>query len=262
MTTTTRIENLFGLTGRVALVTGAGSGLGRAISEGYAAYGASVAVVDIEEASAKETVDAITHSKGKAIAIRCDVRNLEQVRSAVSKCTQELGPVNILVNNAGIVMRSRFEDMSDESWDTVMNINLRGPFLFCREVGRDMIQRGKGGRIINMASIAALVGLETGNANYSAAKGGMISLTRCMALEWAKHNILVNAIAPTHMRTKLIASIMKEKPETAAYFVGNIPLGRIGEPSEIVGPAVFLASEASSFVTGHTLVVDGGHTVK
>jgi gluconate 5-dehydrogenase len=184
------------------------------------------------------------------------------VVSAVGQCEERLGPIDILVNNAGIGRRASAEEMNDQTWRTVLEVNLTGPFLFCREVGRRMIQRGKGGRIINMASIAALVGLETGNVNYSASKGGLVAMTRCMALEWAKHNILVNAIAPTHMRTALIETIMEERPEVERYFVANIPLGRIGEPSEIVGPAVFLASDASSMVTGHTLVVDGGHTVK
>jgi NAD(P)-dependent dehydrogenase (short-subunit alcohol dehydrogenase family) len=128
--------------------------------------------------------------------------------------------------------------------------------------GREMIKRGKGGRIINMASIAGLVGLETGNANYCASKGGLIALTRCLAIEWAKYDILVNAIAPSHVRTPLIASLMKEKPEVEACFLDNIPLGRIGEPDDVVGPAVFLASPAASFITGHTLIVDGGHTAR
>jgi gluconate 5-dehydrogenase len=125
-----------------------------------------------------------------------------------------------------------------------------------------MINRGQGGRIINMASIGGLVGVETGNANYCASKGGLIALTRCLAIEWAKHRILVNAIAPTHVRTPLIEKMINERPEVGDYFLNNIPLGRLGEPADIVGPAIFLASAASSFLTGHVLLVDGGHTAK
>jgi NAD(P)-dependent dehydrogenase (short-subunit alcohol dehydrogenase family) len=113
-----------------------------------------------------------------------------------------------------------------------------------------------------MVSIAGVVGIETGNVNYSASKGGLIAMTRCLAIEWAKHNILVNAIAPTHIRTPLIQKLIEQKPETEKYFLGNIPLGRLGVPKDVVGPAIFLASEASCFMTGHVLLVDGGHTAK
>jgi NAD(P)-dependent dehydrogenase (short-subunit alcohol dehydrogenase family) len=152
--------------------------------------------------------------------------------------------------------------MSDDTWATVLDVNLNGAFFFCRDVGREMIKRGAGGRIINMASIGGMVGVETGNVNYCASKGGLIAMTRCLAIEWAKHGILVNAIAPTHMRTPLIEKLLREKPEVETYFLNNIPLGRLGSPGDIVGPAVFLASEAASFVTGHVLLVDGGHTAK
>lgn len=255
-------RNIFDLTGKVAIITGGGAGLGRAICEGFAQYGALVAVVDLDEALAKETCDSIEKDGGKAVAITCDVSKVEHVQSAIAQCTDKLGPVDILVNNAGTLKRSPAEEMSDEAWDLIMNVNLRGAFLFCREVGKSMIARGKGGRIINVASIAALVGLETGNVNYSASKGGMIAMTRCLAIEWAKHKILVNAIAPTHTRTPFLERVLKAKPENLQYFLNNIPLGRLGEPSDFVGPAVFLASDASALVTGHTLVVDGGHTAK
>jgi gluconate 5-dehydrogenase len=259
---TTDFTKLFDLTGKVALVTGGGAGLGRAISEGLAQYGAVVAVVDIDRSLAEEAAKSIADAGGKSVAILCDVTKVEDVRSAVKQCTEKLGPIDVLVNNAGTLKRAPAEEMTDDAWDLIMNVNLRGPFLFCREVGKTMIERGKGGRIINIASIAALVGLETGNVNYSASKGGMIAMTRCLAIEWAKHKILVNAIAPTHTRTPFLERVLKAKPENLQYFLNNIPLGRLGEASDFVGPAVFLASDASAFVTGHTLVVDGGHTAK
>jgi NAD(P)-dependent dehydrogenase (short-subunit alcohol dehydrogenase family) len=125
-----------------------------------------------------------------------------------------------------------------------------------------MIRRRKGGRIINMASIAGVVGLTTGNANYAASKCGLITMTRCLAIEWAPHKILVNAIAPTHTHTPLADSFIEQRPEVERYFTDNIPLGRMGYPRDLLGPAIFLASEASSFITGHVLFVDGGHTAK
>lgn len=252
----------FSLEGKSAIVTGAGSGLGRAIAEGYAKLGARVACVDISGQDTEKVAGGIEGGGGEALPIVCDVSKAEDVQKAVETALNRFGAIGILVNNAGIGLRSNAEAMTDEMWDRVLDINLRGTFLFCREVGRHMIERKEGGRIINMASIGGLVGVETGNANYCASKGGIIAMTRTLAIEWAKHNILVNAIAPTHTRTPLIEKLMKEKPEVKQYFINNIPLGRLAEPWHIVGPAIFLASEAASFVTGHTLVVDGGHTAK
>jgi len=250
------------LSDRVALVTGAGSGLGKGISKGYADCGASVALIDIDEQQAAAAAEVINKASGRAIAIKCDVSKSQEVESTVSQVIEKFGRIDILVNNAGIGKRSNAEEMTDQMWDIVLDINLKGAFLFCREVGHDMIKRGRGGRIINMTSIAGVVGVETGNTNYAASKGGMIAMTRCLAIEWAKHNILVNAIAPSHTRTPLIEKLMQEKPQTRDYFLNNIPLGRLGEISDIVGPAIFLASSAAVFITGHTLLVDGGHTAK
>jgi NAD(P)-dependent dehydrogenase (short-subunit alcohol dehydrogenase family) len=256
------ISGLFSLEGKAAVVTGAGSGLGRAIAEGYAQTGAKVACVDISAKDVEAVTGGIEKDGGNAVPVICDVSVAEDVRKAVEASLKAFGAIDILVNNAGIGIRSNAEDMTDEMWDRVLDINLKGAFLFCREVGRHMIKRGEGGRIVNMASIGGLVGVETGNANYCASKGGIIAMTRTLAIEWAKHNILVNAIAPSHTRTPLIEKLMEQKPEVKRYFINNIPLGRLAEPIHIVGPAIFLASSAASFVTGHTLVVDGGHTAR
>jgi len=256
------IHRFFSLEGKVVLITGAGSGLGKAIAEGYAQFGAKVACVDISAKDSEAVAEEIEKGGGNAVSIVCDVSCSEDVRRAVETSLKAFDSIDILVNNAGIGMRSKAEDMTDDMWDRVLDINLKGAFLFCREVGRYMIGSKKGGRIINMASVGGLVGLETGNANYCASKGGIIAMTRTLALEWAKHNILVNAIAPSHTRTPLIEKLMEEKPKVKQYFLNNIPLGRLAEPAHIVGPAIFLASEAASFVTGHTLVVDGGHTAR
>lgn len=256
------IEKLFSLKGKSAIITGAGSGLGRVIAEGYAKYGSRVACVDISSQAIKKVVSSIEKDGGEAIPIVCDVSKTEDVEKAVEKALNIFGTIEILVNNAGIGIRSSAEDMTDEMWDNVLDVNLKGAFLFSRAVGRHMIDKGQGGRVINMASVGGLVGVETGNVNYCASKGGIIAMTRTLAIEWAKHNILVNAIAPSHTKTPLIEKLMKEKPEVKQYFINNIPLGRMALPGQIVGPAIFLASEASSFVTGHTLVVDGGHTAR
>jgi NAD(P)-dependent dehydrogenase (short-subunit alcohol dehydrogenase family) len=253
-------KDLFDLTGKTALVTGAGSGLGAAIAEGYAAYGAAVALVDLDVEAARAVLARITAAGGRGLAIVCNVAHEDEVDAAVVQALDGLGPIDILANVAGISGRAPAEEMTPALWDRVIDVNLRGVYLFCVRVGREMIARGQGGRIINMASVAGVVGLTTGNLNYSAAKGGVIAMTRTLAVEWAKHNILVNSVAPTHFETPLIANMLKTKPETRDYALGNIPLRRLGQPEEIVGPFVFLASAASSMVTGHCLMVDGGHT--
>lgn len=256
------LKDLFKLDGKVAIVTGAGSGLGEAIAQGYAQYGATVVIVDVNEEGARRVSQDIVEKGGHAMPLICDVVVSDEVRAVVSKVINAYGKIDILVNNAGISRRSKAEEMTDEMWGVVIDVNLKGPFCFSREVGRHMIRCGKGGRIINIASVAGLVGLTTGNANYSASKGGLIAMTRCMAIEWAKHNVLVNAIAPSHFRTPLDEKFLRENPEIEKYFLDSIPLGRRGELKEIVGPAIFLASEAASFATGHVLLVDGGHTAK
>lgn len=255
-------RDLFDLTGKVAIVTGAARGLGKAIAEGYAHYGASVALVDIDTEGVDGAAQAVLANGGRAIAITCDVCKEDQVDGAVRKTLETFGQLDIMANVAGIAGRCPAEEMTVELWDRLMEVNLKGTFLFSVRAGREMIKQGRGGRIINMASIAGLVGLTTGNINYAATKGGVIAMSRCLALEWTKHNILVNTVAPTHFRTPILEDVLAQKPEVIQYFLGNIPLGRLGEPEEIVGPFVFLASKASSMVTGHCLVVDGGHTAK
>jgi gluconate 5-dehydrogenase len=256
------VTNLFDLHESVALVTGGGQGLGRAICEGLAAYGATVGVVDIDMEAAREVAHGIGGAGGHATPIQCDVSQAEQAQAAVKLALDTFGRIDVLVANAGIGDRSPAETMTIDQWDRVIAVNLRGVWLFDQAVGKHMIDRKKAGSIINMASIAGQVGLTTGNANYAASKGGVIALTRCLAIEWAAHGIRVNAIAPTHFRTPLVAAAIERNPAVLDYFLGNIPLGRLGEGPDIVGAAVFLASSASGMVTGHVLNVDGGHTAR
>jgi gluconate 5-dehydrogenase len=256
------MKNLFDLNGSVALVTGGGQGLGQAISEGLAAYGAAVCVVDLDLEAAGRVAEAIAKSGGQASPVECDVSQEEQATAAVKKAIDTYGKIDVLVANAGIGDRSPAETMTINQWDRVIAVNLRGVWLFDQAVGKHMIERQAPGSIINMASIAGQVGLTTGNANYAASKGGVIALTRTLAIEWAKYGIRINAIAPTHFRTPLVATAIERNPAVLEYFLGNIPLGRLGEGRDIVGAAVFLASSASAMVTGHVLNVDGGHTAR
>jgi len=255
-------QDIFRIKEKTAIITGAASGIGKGLAEAFCSLGCNVVVVDVNKDAVEALVNELKSQGGQALGAVCDVSKSDSVIEAVKNAVDKLGRIDILVNNAGIGKRAKAEEMTDDEWNTVLDINLKGTFFFCREVGKQMIAQGDGGRIINMASVSAIVGLETGNANYTASKGGMVAMGRCLAVEWAKHNILVNTIVPSHTRTPLIDKLIKQKPEIKEYFLNNILLGRLGEIDDLVGPAVFLSSKASEFMTGQVLIVDGGHTAK
>ncbi len=256
------LTDFFSLAGKTALVTGGGSGLGLAVAEGFAQYGARVSVVDIDEDAAAAVAAGIRAAGGEAIAVRCDVADHEQVVAAVASTVEELGDIHVLFSNAGIGDRAPAEEMTLEQWHRVLDVNLSGAWYMDQAVGKHMIERGIKGSIINTSSITSIVGITTGNANYAATKGALNALTRTLAIEWAPHGIRVNAIAPTHVKTALIEQKMEEDPALAEFFLDNIPLGRMGTPEDVAGAAIYLASEAGALVSGHVLVVDGGHTVR
>jgi 3-oxoacyl-[acyl-carrier protein] reductase len=247
------------LTDRVALVTGAGRGIGAATARRLAADGAAVAVADLTEGDTEETATAISDSGGTAIGVGCDVTVADQVEAAVDKVVAELGRIDILVNNAGIIRDNLLFKMSEEDWDTVIAVHLRGAFLCSRAAQRHMVSQ-RYGKIVNLSSISALG--NRGQANYSAAKAGIQGLTRTLAIELGPFGINVNAVAPGFIATAMTdatARRMGVEPEQFREAIAAmVPLRRIGLPTDIAGVVSFLVSEDASYITGQTLYVDGG----
>jgi 3-oxoacyl-[acyl-carrier protein] reductase len=243
------------LEGQVALVTGAARGLGRIIAQTLAAAGAKVACVDVNADALAETISLIVGAGGIAEPVACDVTNSARVNEVVDEVIGKWGSLHILVNNAGITRDNVIVRMKDEQWDAVLNINLRGTFLFTRAVARPMM-KSRQGRIINIASVSGLMG-NPGQANYSASKAGVIGLTRTIARELASRNITVNAVAPGFIATDMTAALGEDILQEVRK---QIPLGRLGEPQDVADAVLFLAREAAPFITGHVLTVDGGLT--
>ena len=246
----------FSLDGKVAVVTGSSRGIGRAIAEGLADAGAAVAVNGRNPESTRTVADAIASAGGKSLAVPADISKSEEVARLIDVTVATFGRLDILVNNAGISPYYKpAEAMTEAEWDDVIKVNLKGVFLCCQAAGRVMIPQ-KSGRIINISSIAGKVALPRLIA-YSSAKGAINQLTRVLAVEWAPHQILVNAIVPGYIETDLTQGL-RENPKHLDTMIRRIPLGRLGKPTEIVGAAIYLASDAASYVTGHMLDVDGG----
>jgi 2-hydroxycyclohexanecarboxyl-CoA dehydrogenase len=243
-----------GLKDTVALVTGAGRGIGRAIAERLAAEGAKVAVLDVDEATARATAEAI----GGA-GIRADVTDTASVRAAVAESERRLGPTTILVNNAGWDKAEPFVKSSEETWDKVLAINLKGPIRMTRAVLDGMIERRRG-RIVTVSSDAGRVG-SSGEAVYSAAKAGVIGFSKTLARELARYSINVNVVCPGPTNTQLLRDVAAGNPKLTEALTRAVPFGRIGEPHEIAAAVAFLASDDAGFITGQTLSVSGGLTM-
>ncbi|MDI3327603.1 MAG: SDR family oxidoreductase [Alicyclobacillaceae bacterium] len=251
-------RDLFDLTGRVAIITGGGRGLGREIALGYAEMGADVVLCSRRVENCHQVAEEVRALGRRALPVACDVANPDDVRRVVDETLNTFGKIDILVNNSGTSWGAPALEMPLEAWHKVMETNVTGTFLMSQAVARHMIERGEGGRIINIASVAGLVGSppEVLDAvGYSASKGAVVNLTRDLAVKWARYNILVNAIAPGFFPTKMSKVVIERNGEE---ILRGTPLKRFGREGELKGVAIFLASAASSYITGQILAVDGG----
>jgi gluconate 5-dehydrogenase len=251
------IDRLFGLTGRIALVTGSSGGIGEGLAHGLAAAGAQVVVNGRGAEKVARTVAAIAEQGGVAHSAVFDVTDPTAVAEAVARIEDDLGPIDILINNAGIQRRKPLEDFPFEIWREVMTTNLDSVFIVGQAVARFMIKR-KRGRIINICSVQSELARPS-IAPYTASKGAVKMLTKGMATDWGKYGLCVNAIGPGYFRTELNKALVEDE-KFSAWLAGRTPLGRWGDVDELVGAAIFLASDAGSFVNGHVLYVDGGIT--
>ncbi|AQQ08647.1 2-dehydro-3-deoxy-D-gluconate 5-dehydrogenase [Sedimentisphaera cyanobacteriorum] len=248
------ILDKFKLDGKKAIVTGGSRGLGQAMAIGLAEAGADVALA--AKSSMEQTKTKIEELGRKCIAVQGDLTTKEPVSEIVSRAKHELGGIDILVNNAGTIRRAPFTEFSEKDWDDVLNVNLRTLFFLSQEVSKVLIEQGRGGKIINIASMLSFQG-GVFVPSYTASKSAVMGLTKLMANELAKHGINTNGIAPGYMATDNTKPL-REDPERSKAILGRIPAGRWGKPEDLQGAAVFLASEASDYMNGYTVAVDGG----
>ena len=251
--------DLFSLRGKVALVTGGNGGLGLGMALGLAGAGADIAIAARNRAKTSDAIKRIENIGGQAISVPTDVTQESEIEAMVSETLQRLGHIDILVNNSGVTMRKEPEDLTGADWDHVLNVNLRACFLASKTVYPHMRDQGAG-KIINIGSMTSIFGGGGSGAPYSSSKGGIVQLSKSLAVAWAKDNIQSNAILPGWFTTELTAAIPERQQERYALISSRIPAGRWGEPDELAGVAVFLASSASDYVTGSVVAVDGGYS--
>ncbi|MCP3027820.1 GolD/DthD family dehydrogenase [Halobacillus sp. A5] len=246
----------FNIDGKTAVITGGASGIGNAIASLYVEKGGNVALLDIKDNVNEE---AKKLDSERAIGIQCNIMENESIDHAFNEVRSRFGTVDILINSAGVALLDDAENLSDDYWQTTIDLNLTASFKMCQKAGNVMIEQGQGGKIINIASQAALIALDN-HVAYSASKAGIVSITKSLAYEWASFNINVNAISPTVILTELGKKAWSgEKGEKAKK---EIPLGRFGYPEEVAAIALFLASDATDLITGENIVIDGGNTIK
>ena len=243
--------------GKVAIITGGASGIGKACAVAMVREGAKVAIFDLDAESGKQTVDLLAAEGPGAAFFQVDVSKEEQVREAVSRTISQFGRIDVLHNNAGIAVRHPIGEEDEHFWDSCMNVNLKGVFLCSRQVLPHMMNRG--GSIINTSSVTGVIGVRN-RAVYSATKGALVALTKNMALDYAQYGIRVNCVCPGFTRTPLINALLRD-PAKQKRLTDMHPLGRLGEPEDTAHAVVFLAADLSSWITGHALVIDGGFSV-
>jgi NAD(P)-dependent dehydrogenase (short-subunit alcohol dehydrogenase family) len=248
----------FDLTGKTAIVTGAGRGIGKALAIGLSEAGAQVAVVARTEADLQEVVRTIEQNGGRAYPIAVDLTAAGAAEEVVSKTVEALEGLHILVNNAGMNIRKKAHEVAEQDWDRVVDLNLKATFFLSQAAGKIMCEQ-RYGRIVNIASVAGLVAMRTGVA-YGSSKAGVIQMTRVLALEWSKFNVNVNAISPWYFRTPLTEALLDDEAFLQEV-LQHTPSGRIGDVEDLVGPAIFLSSDAAAYITGQTIAVDGGMSI-
>jgi len=254
-----RYRKLYDLNGKVALVAGGAGGIGAAISEGLAAFGATVVVCGRTGAKAEAMASQINEAGGKAWGAQLDILDIPRTREFVGEVADRYGHIDIMVNSVGTLREAPAIDYSEEDWDYALDLNLKAAFFLSQAVARVQIPRG-GGKHIHISSVRSMLGLpRRGYISYCASKGGMNMMIKHLATEWAKHNITVNGIAPTFVRTELVKSML-EDPNFYNPLVARIPLGRICDPLDLAGMAVYLAAPAADFITGQIIFADGGIT--
>jgi NAD(P)-dependent dehydrogenase (short-subunit alcohol dehydrogenase family) len=256
------LNELFSLAGKTAIITGASRGIGLGIARGFAAAGARVLITSRHEDEAKVAAGDIEAEFGRqAIGIAADVSKVADVDQMVQAALNAWGQIDILMTNAGIINRPRANawEIDEATWDSIIDINLKGTFLCCRRVLMEMVPR-RSGKIICMASIMSVIG-QAGHSPYVATKGGINQLVKALALEAAPYGINVNAIGPTYIRSDLV-DVTLQDPAKREEVLSKLPLGRIGEPEDLMGACIFLASPASNYITGHLLMIDAGHTIQ
>src|SRR3954470_13189405 len=252
------MNNTFNFEGKVAFVTGGGSGIGRAAALAFARAGASVAVADIGEEANQETARLMEQGGGRALAVRCDVTKADEVKAALEKTAETFGRLDFASNNAGIEPRkpAPTADYEEQEWNRIIDINLRGMFLCMKHEIPLILRHGDGGAIVNTSSGAGVIGIK-GSPAYTAAKHGVIGLTRAAALDYAAKNVRINAVCPGYIDTPMIARYAGGTAEGRSKVISEEPIGRMGRPEEIAASVVWMCSEAAAFMIGHALVVDG-----
>jgi NAD(P)-dependent dehydrogenase (short-subunit alcohol dehydrogenase family) len=255
------VMDLFRLQGKVAIVTGGAMGLGKAMATAMAQAGANIVIADLNLEVAEATAKELLNEGVQAIALKIDVTDEAQTERLAKEVKEKFGRIDILLNNAGIVLHEKTEDLPYQDWLKIMNVNLNSVFLMSKYVGRVMIEQ-KQGSIINISSMSGIIAnMPQSQSAYNVSKAGVIMLTKSLASEWAEHNIRVNTIAPGYMKTELTRPFFESGTDMVKKWMDMTPFGRPGNPEELGGIAVYLASQASSFVTGAVINVDGGYTV-